>query len=75
MDTKLFRKSSIDRVTSPEQLNEYIKVVRPGVWVLLAAIIVLLLGFVLWGIFGTVEIRSDAGTQTEYIHPIEFVIH
>ena len=38
----VFRKKSLDRVNSPEQLNEYIRVANPGVWVILAAVIVLL---------------------------------
>ncbi len=44
MDKQLFRKSSIERVSSPEQLNDYIKVSNPGVWMILAAIIALLIG-------------------------------
>ena len=30
MNEQLFRKKSIDRVSSPEQLNEYIRVANPG---------------------------------------------
>ena len=42
MDNKLFRQSSMDRISSPEELNEYLRVVRPSVWLALAAIIMLL---------------------------------
>lgn len=55
MNKNLFRKSSIDRVNSPEQLGEYIRVANPGVWLILAAIVVLLVGVVVWSIFGTIE--------------------
>ena len=48
MNQQLFRKSSIDRVSSPEQLNDYIKVTNPGVWLVLAAVIVLLMGACVW---------------------------
>lgn len=61
MNTRLFRKSSIDRVNSPEQLNEYIRVTSPGMWLVLAAIILLLTGVVVWGVFGTVETTIEAG--------------
>ncbi len=61
MNTKLFRKSSIDRVNSPEQLNEYIRVTNPGVWLVLAAIVVLLVGVLIWSIWGSVETTIDTG--------------
>ncbi len=61
MNTKLFRKSSIDRVNSPEQLNEYIRVTNPGVWLVLAAIVVLLVGVLIWSIWGAVETTVDTG--------------
>lgn len=55
MKQQLFRKSSIDRVSSPEQLNDYIRVSNPGVWLVLAAVIVLLIGACLWGVFGYLD--------------------
>lgn len=55
MNQQLFRKKSIDRVSSPEQLNEYIRVSNPGVWMLLAAIIVLLVGVCVWGVLGRLD--------------------
>lgn len=44
MNQQLFRKKSVDKVSSPEQLNEYIRVANPGVWMVLAAIVILLAG-------------------------------
>ena len=55
MDNQIFRKKSLDKVSSPEQLNDYIRVSNPGVWVVLAAVIVLLIGVCVWGIFGRLE--------------------
>ena len=55
MNEQLFRKKSIDRVSSPEQLNEYIRVSNPGIWMVLAAIIVLLVGAIVWGVVGTLD--------------------
>lgn len=57
MNDKIFRKKSIDRMSSPEQLNDYIKVTNPGVWMVLAAIAILLAGVCVWGIFGTLETK------------------
>lgn len=61
MNRNIFRKSSIDRVNSPEQLNKYIRVTNPGIWLVLAAIVSLLVGVVIWGIFGTVENKVETG--------------
>ena len=56
----IFRKSSLDRVSSPEQLNDYIKVTRPSVWLVLGAVIVLLIGVCFWGIFGKLTTSREA---------------
>ena len=57
MNDKIFRKKSIDRMSSPEQLNDYIKVTNPGVWLVLAAIVILLIGVCVWGVFGKLETK------------------
>lgn len=49
MNNSIFRKKSIDKVTSPEELNDYIRVVSPGVWLVMAAVILLLAGAIVWG--------------------------
>ena len=63
MNQQLFRKSSIDRVSSPEQLDDYIRVTNPGVWLVLAAVIVLLAGACVWGIFGRLETKISVPVQ------------
>ena len=37
MSDQIFRKKSLDRISSPEQLNDYIRVANPGIWMILAA--------------------------------------
>ncbi len=59
-ENTIFRKASLDRVSSPEQLNDYIKVSRPGVWLILAAVVVLLIGVCVWGVFGSLTTTRDA---------------
>lgn len=56
----IFRKSSLDRVSSPEQLNEYIKISHPSVWLILGAIIILLIGVCVWSVFGTLTSTKRA---------------
>ena len=60
MSSDLFRKKSIERVSSPEQLNDYVKVSSPGVWAVLAAVLILLAGAFVWGILGRLEITVPA---------------
>lgn len=73
MEKQIFRKASIDRVSSPEQLNDYVKVSNPSVWMVLAAVIILLIGVCVWGIFGRLDttVKTAAvcenGTLTLYI--------
>ncbi|MEQ8176169.1 MAG: hypothetical protein ABRQ26_14005 [Syntrophomonadaceae bacterium] len=41
MSSTLFRKASLDSLTSPEQLNNYIKVSNPSIWIVLSAMFIL----------------------------------
>ncbi len=52
MKQELFRKESLKRVESPDELDKYVRVTTPGVWILLAALVVILLGGCVWGFFG-----------------------
>ncbi|OQA07863.1 MAG: hypothetical protein BWY65_01716 [Firmicutes bacterium ADurb.Bin373] len=52
MSNTLFRKSSLDSISSPEQLNDYIKVSNPSVWVILAALFILLAAVLFWSFTG-----------------------
>lgn len=56
----IFRKTSLERVSSPEQLNDYIKVTRPGVWLILAAVGVMLIAALVWSVFGTLTTTRNA---------------
>ena len=73
-EKSVFRKKSLDRISSPEQLNDYIRVSSPGIWILLAAVIILLIGIGVWAVFGTMETRipvcviSDGSESVCYIH-------
>lgn len=66
MNNKLFRNESIDRISSPEQLNDYIKVSNPSVWVILTAVLALLITAIVWGFTG--ELSTTAETQGQVIN-------
>lgn len=61
MNTRLYRKETLDRVNSPEQLNDYIRVVDSGVWISLTAVVLLLIGVVIWAVFGEIETTVETG--------------
>ena len=42
----VFRKSSLENISTPEQLNIYLRVTNPGIWAVLAAVIILLAGII-----------------------------
>lgn len=48
MPDALFKKESLERVSSPEQLSDYLHVTTPAIWVVLAAVILLLASFFVW---------------------------
>lgn len=63
MENKVFRQKSVDRVASPEQLNDYVKVATPGVWMLLISVILLLLGVCVWGVWGRLDSAVQAAAE------------
>ena len=72
MEKGLFRKKSLDKFQSPESLHDYIRVSNPGMWILMAAMIILLVGACVWGFLGTLEstvnavVHVDDGVVTCY---------
>ena len=70
----IFREKSIDRVTGPESLNDYIRVTSPSVWITLLALLVLLAGLLAWSIFGRIEVK-DANGDVKEVAPITYVIN
>ena len=65
MSEEIFRKKSLDKVKSPESLDDYIRVSNPGVWLLLVSVIVLLAGAVVWGAFGHIDSTVPATVHIE----------
>ena len=55
MENKLFRQESIDRISSPEELHDYMKVTSPKIWMILGAIVLLLAGFVVYASTANME--------------------
>ena len=69
----LFREKSLEQFSSPEQLNDYIRVASPSIFLLLGAVIVFLIGVVIWSLTGTIQSTIDVnavvnkGILTAYV--------
>lgn len=70
--SELFREKSLERISTPEKLNDYIKVTTPSVWLVLLAVVFLLVGILAWSALGTVSVEDKDGA-TKTVHPITFV--
>ena len=73
MNKQLFKKSNMEKVSSPEQLQDYVKVANPGLWMVISAIVILLVGVIAWGLIGKIDttvstaIVTDCGKTVIYI--------
>ena len=54
-ERSIFNKRASERLNSPDDLDKFVRVTNPSVWLLLGACIVLLIGLLSWGFFGFVE--------------------
>lgn len=59
MAESIFRKKTMDRISSPEQLSDYLRVTNPSIWVILSAVILILIGILAWSAVGTLETTAD----------------
>lgn len=56
----LFTKKAQSKLRSPDDLDEYVRVTNPSVWVVLAACVLLMVGLFAWGFFGTAHTSVSA---------------
>lgn len=69
----LFRKKSLERLSNPDDIDDYIKISSPSVWWILAAILIILAGTLIWSFFGTIAVNTEEGVQ--YVTPIMYLVH
>ena len=55
----VFRKKTLERISSPDQLTDYLCVTNPGIWVILVAVILLLAGVFAWSMVGRLETKAE----------------
>ena len=68
----IFREKSMERISSPDQMDDYIRVTTPSVWIALLALVILLIGILAWTVLGTMEVHDQEGKPTA-VHPISYV--
>ena len=73
MARSIFRKASLDRISNPEQLNDYIRVTNPGVWMIMSAVILLLTGICVWSVFGRLDTTLTVAAVTENSQTVCYV--
>ena len=56
----IFNRKASEKLRNPDDLDKYIRVTKPSVWVVLLACVVLLAGLLAWGVFGTVATSVSA---------------
>lgn len=52
---KLFSESALDNLSTPEQLNQQTKIVKPYYWLGIIAFALLVLAIIIWGVFGNIN--------------------
>ena len=57
METSIFRKASLERLSSPEQLDIIMRVTGPRRWLALAGVFLILGSVVFWGYAGTIDTK------------------
>ena len=69
---QVFREKSLNALSSPEELNNYLHVTRPSVWIMLGAAILVMVGLFIWSSFvslqskvrGTAKVSDGVVTVT-----------
>ncbi len=56
----IFNQRAADKLRSPDDLDKYVRVTNPSVWIILAACAALLVGLLAWGVFGSVTTSVSA---------------
>ena len=67
MENRLFRQQSMDQVNSPEQIRDYLRVTSPKLWMVIAAVLVLLAGFLAYMSVAGKEITAPVRVKVENV--------
>ena len=60
----IFRKKTLDKMNQPDDVNDYIRITRPSLWLVLLAIALLVIGVVAWIAFSGTDLHSVIKQQS-----------
>lgn len=63
MENTFFRKKAMDKISSPEQLTDYLKVTSPSIWLVLSVVVLMFAAFLVWASVGTLTTTVDASAM------------
>ena len=78
--SSIFNKKATEKLRSPDDLDKYVQVTNPAVWIALLGCVALIAGLLAWGAFGTVMtnvgtsaavVKNSNGTQVVCFLPYE----
>lgn len=59
MEQTVFRKKSLERISSPEQSDTCVRIAGPGIWLSVLAVVFLLTALFLWNIVIKPELQAE----------------
>ena len=65
MDNRIFRKASIDRVNSPDRVDDCLQIPNASPWLIIVGLLLLLFGMGVWTMFSHSEQRLPAIVKVE----------
>ena len=61
----LLRKQNIEGISSPDQLDDYLKVTNLGLWAILASLFIMISGILVWFVFGSLTTKLTLTGKAE----------
>ena len=77
MNKSIFREKSIERISSPEKIDDYMKITGISMWLILGCILMLLTGAVIWGFTGRIEdeiVDQQGNVSVVEIAPVKLLM-
>lgn len=65
MSSIIFRQKSLEKINSPESLNNYVRVTNPSVWIILIGFLILIAGALVFGTIGKVDTNVNAVAEVD----------
>ena len=59
VQNRLFRRSALEQLSSPEQLDSLLQVTAPRAWIALLGLGILIGAFLIWGVTGSIQVTTQ----------------